>query len=337
MTMKNFNLIKKAFAILSPKSTVLPILECVLVKDDTLTITDLNTTIVFKGVGINLDFVQYGKDFIKACGFIENPIFTKNGDKLNISGNEETFTYRIQDVGDFPKIEASDSVFAGNFSAKDGLLIQRALSVVGRDELRPALCTVAVKDGFIMATDGHCAIYEKSDFAYSKQILIGKKSARLMGIFTNSEFTLSLSETRIKIENQDVIIIQRIDDNRFPDLLGILPKEQPIEMTVDKKEFMAALKKAQSCSSTFTRAVILGVNGRLMVSSEDNIHDRAYKRQISCGHIGENIEIGLNVNMLMNIIGTVKAHELKFNISAVDKPVVINGNALQMPINLNNY
>lgn len=336
--MKNLTLIKKAVNIIKPGSTVLPILGCVLVMDDNLTITDLNTSIIFKSVGIPLNFVQDAKEFVATCGFISNPVFEKANGKLTVSGNDgEVFTYRSEDEMSFPKIEAKDVEPIGTLSVKDCGLIKRALTVVGRDELRPAMCCVAVKAGFVMATDAHCAIFERTEFANTSQVLIGKKAARLMGLFTKSEFKLSASETHLLFENEHVKIIQRVDDNKFPDLLAILPTFCPIEMSVDRSEFVDALKKAGTCANHTTRAVTLGINSRLTISSEDIVDDKAYKRQISCKHTGENITIALNARMLLNIISTITTTEIKFGIIAPNRTVLINESAIQMPVILNQH
>lgn len=332
--MKNFDYIKKAFSVLKPKSTILPILECVCVLDNRLMITDLNTSIIFKDVDLAINFVQNGTDFIKACGFIANPKFEVNGQKLTISSDDETFTFSGEDTDNFPKIQYDGVVAVGKIGAKDCKLIQRALSVISRDELRPALCMVAVKDGYIMASDGHSAIFEKSEFANSKTILVGKKCAKLLDIFEDDGFSVSLSETRLVFENDIAIIVQRVDDNHFPDLMAIVPKECPISVSVAKKEFYATLKKALLCAPSMMYTVVFNVNGRLTISSEDHTYGMAYKRQISCEHTGDNIKVGFNAKMLLNLISTIKTKEINLNLTESSRACVINKNSLLMPVNI---
>lgn len=332
--MKNLIQIKKAASILKPKSTVLPIIECVLIMGNRLTITDLNTSIIFKDIGIDFDFVQDAKEFINVHTFINNPILKKDGEKLSVTGNDESLTYRCEDIGNFPKITFDDVVSIGTLGANDCSRIKRALTVISKDELRPAMCAVAIKDGYIMATDAHSAIFEKSDFAYSKQILIGKKCADLMSIWSKSGYAVSLSDSRLVLENEDVIIIQRIDDNNFPDLLAILPKESPIEMIAEKKDIEIAVKKALSCASSINNIIVFNVNGQLSLSSEDTMRDRSYKRQMSCTHTGENIEIGFNAKMLLKLIDTIKVPELILKMTSSNKLCIINDSSLLMPVML---
>jgi len=335
--MKNLTQIKKAYSIIKPKSTVLPILECVLVMNDQLTITDLNTSVIFKNIGIGLNFVQDAKEFINVCGFVGNPVFKQDGPKLCVDTETESYSYRFEPIDNFPKIVFDGVNYIGKLNKEDCERIRRAVTVISKDELRPAMCAVCIKDGFIMATDAHSAIFERSDFTYSQQILIGKKSADLMALFPNGGYRISVSASRLVIENDDMIIIQRVDDNKFPDLLSIVPKEQPIEMKVDKNELKIAVKKALSCAGSAMHAVVFNVNSRLTLSSEDLMYDRAYKRQMSCNHTGADIEIGFNARMILKLIDSIKTPELSFKMTNASSCCVINENALQMPVMLNKY
>jgi DNA polymerase-3 subunit beta len=335
--MKKINTIKKAFSALAPKSSVLPILECVLVIGNRLIITDLNTSVIVKDIDIPLDFVLEGKDFIKACGYVDNAKFEKKEQRITISNEDESFTFYSENVGDFPKVEYPDAISVGKLPASDVAHIMRASTVISKDELRPAMMCVAIKDGYIMGTDAHSAIYEKSEFGCSKPILLGKKAVKLVGLFPKSDWVVLLSDQKVVLENDDIIIIQRVDDNRFPDLMAVIPKELSIGMTVNKTDFKSAVTRALLCAPKTLYSVTLEVNSRLTVSSEDVMTNNAYKRQLSCKHTGDTITVPLNGRMLLNLINGIKADELTFGMYNQDRCVVINGSSLLMPVKSNNY
>jgi DNA polymerase-3 subunit beta len=194
---------------------------------------------------------------------------------------------------------------------------------------------VAITNGHIMGTDAHCAIFEKADFACSKQILIGKKCAKLMALGSN--FSVSISETHLVLENSDMIIVQRMDDNRYPDLLAVVPKQPAIEMTVAKKDLEATVKRADVCANPYTRMIVFEVNGRLTISANNLDFDTSYKRQISCEHSGDDLKIGLNSRFLLNLIKTIKSPEITFSFTENTKAFLINKSALQMPVALNQF
>jgi DNA polymerase-3 subunit beta len=165
-----------------------------------------------------------------------------------------------------------------------------------------------------------------------KCVICARKAVKLLALFSEGDWAVSLSDQKVVFENDDIVIIQRIEEYKFPDLMAVVPKEIPILATVNKKAFQTTIIKALICAPRINCDVLLDINSRLTLSSEDDMTNNAYTRQLSCQHTGPDIKVALNGRMLFNLIKNIKSEELVFGMKNADGAVTINGSTLVMPI-----
>ena len=110
-------------------------------------------------------------------------------------------------------------------------------------------------------------------------------------------------------------MICRLIDERFPDYENVIPTENPNRMNIDRQELLSSLRRIAIYANKTTHQVRLKLTGsELMISAEDLDFSNEANERLSCDHDGEDIEIGFNVNYLLDALGAVDGDEVTLSV-----------------------
>lgn len=275
-------------------------------------------------------------------------IISDNG-RYKLSGENAT---------DFPKVPSVSNDFSAEI-ASDVLAraVNNTIFATSNDELRPAMTGVYVnlgdKNTTFVATDGHRLVrYRRADVKSDNgsTIIIPRKALNLLKATLPSESTpvnldFNLSNAFFKFNN--IKMICRLIDERFPDFENVIPGNNTIKMTISRTEFLGALKRISIYANKTTHQVRIKITGsELQISAEDLDFSNEANERLSCEHDGEDIEIGFNAKFLVEMLSNLDAEQIRLNMSAPNKAGVIipaekdkNEDILMlvMPVMLNQY
>ncbi len=323
-------------------------LESVKIENNSLTVTDLSTTLIIKNIGIEGAFSVDAKQYLNVMGLCENFTASVIENKVYFESGKDIFSYPAGDINDFPNQPGATKFESiGMLNSADLNKITTAAKFVGSDDLRPAMLNVAITKGLIAATDAHKMFFEKSELhTLEHDVLINKKTCKLLDLF-NSEVDLleylpnNDSEDYkytdagyLKFECEAFTIIQRGIDERYPDILAVIPEQQPNSCTVDKKLFSEGLKKALTCANKVTSKVKFHINGALAISANDIDFETEFNTTIAAKNTGETIDIGFNGKFVQSVLSEIDNSEITFTMSAPNRAAIFNGNILLMPVML---
>ncbi len=346
--MKN-STIKTAINTVIAKSFI----ESIKIENNNLFVTDLSTTLIIKNIGLDGAFCVDAKQYLNVLGLCDNFTASVIDTKVYFESGKDIFSYPTGDINDFPH-QPGETRFNGIGSINEADLnrITTAAKFISTDDLRPAMCNVAITKGLIAGTDAHKLFFEKSDLqTIEHDILINKKTCKLLDLFNTPAELLEylpnkdsedfrgtyLDAGYIKFDCEDFTIIQRGVNERYPDILAIIPESQPNSCTVDKKQLNDSLKKALTCANKVTNQVKFHINGALAISSEDIDLCTEYSTSIPAKNTGETIDIGFNGKFVQSVLSEIDSDQITFTMSAPNRAAIFNGNILLMPVMLGSY
>jgi DNA polymerase III subunit beta len=319
-------------------NTVLPILEDFLfdVKGNKLTVsaTDLETSISTTfDVNASEDFkiAIPAKILLNILKELAEQPLTITFDELSfgVEITSENGKYRLtgENGDDFPKIPPSEDVKLVAMSAQVlAKGISKTLFAVSNDELRPAMNGVFVQlneNGItFVATDAHKLVkFNRKDVLSEEAtsfILPKKALHQLKGIVPNSDMEIQLSFNKdnafFVIDN--VYLVCRLIDQRFPDYNNVIPKENPNLLSISRSQLLGTLRRTTIFSNKTTNQVVLRMSGNVLtVYAQDLDFSNEASEHISCEYNGEDMEIGFNSRFLIEMLNTIDGTDIRLEMS----------------------
>lgn len=305
--------IKKAHSLLKCNSIV-SVSDYFKLENGDLTVSDLETFAIFKTAH-------------KETGLINRDIYIKTG-IVNVSGEA------LQDYPLLPS-DFKNETKLGIISRDDLDKMMTAVSYTGKDDLRPVFSQVYVSETEISGTDAHRLFWDKSSGELTGEVLFNKASIMILNE-TNETVNISRCGNWIKAKTESITVIFRECEGQFPKYQNVIPKDNPIKLTVNKKLLMETIKTAVVFGNKSTHLVRFNCReGVVTVSSEDLDFKTEFSKEIEA-KINSEIEIGFNGNLLLEVLKTVDSEKAIIEMSAPNRAAIINGNRLLMPVMLNN-
>ncbi|MCX8019766.1 MAG: DNA polymerase III subunit beta [Chitinophagaceae bacterium] len=348
-------------------NTVLPILEDFLfeIQGNKLTVlaSDLETTV---RVELDVEATDKGKICIPAKiltdtlkNLPEQPVTFSIDGNLGIEITTDNGKYKItgENPDSFPKEPVQDN--SSSFELTSSQLIKaiaKTLFATSTDELRPAMNGVFFelekKSIQFVATDAHRLVCyklnqvktpEKASFVVPRKPLQLLKSA-----LPDSEdsVTLSYSDSHLFVKHDNVQLSCRLIDARFPDYKVVIPQDNPYVLTLNKHDFISALKRVSIYSNKTTHQVVLNISGsELHLTAQDPDFSFEGDERMSCQYNGADMQIGFNARFLIEMLGAVEGEEFSLELSTPTRAGIISETSedkkeelllLIMPLMINN-
>ena len=348
---------------------VVPILENFLFEIEngilTVTASDLQTSMITE---IEVESKESGSIAVPAKILIETlrnlpeqPVtFTIDEETYSVELSSDVGRYKLsgENATDFPKVPTVCDDFSVDITS--GVLstaVNNTIFATSSDELRPAMTGVYVNlnesSTTFVATDGHRLIrYRRVDVASENgnAIIIPRKALNLL------KSTLPVEDTNVSVEFNvsnaffrfnNIRMICRLIDERFPDYENVIPIDNEIKMIIDKDDFLGSLKRIAIYANKTTHQVRLKITGsELQISAEDLDFSNEANERLSCEHDGDDIEIGFNARFLIEILSHIESDKVEMQLSAPNRaglllPAEKDDNEdvlmLVMPVMLSNY
>jgi DNA polymerase-3 subunit beta len=319
-------------------NTVLPILEDFLfeINDGKLTVsaTDLETSIsatLEVNATDNFKIAIPAKILLSTLKELAEQPITISFDELSYGVELTTDNGKYKLTGengdDFPKIPLAENVKEVELPAQ--LLhrgISKTLFATSNDELRPAMNGVFVQlneEGITFAaTDAHKLVKltrkDVTSAEPSSFILPKKALNQLKGILPNNDTKVQLSYNKDNafFVFDNIYLVCRLIDQRYPDYNNVIPKENPNLLVISRDELLGTLRRTIIFSNKTTNQVVLRLEGNtLTVYAQDLDFSNEASEQLVCEYNGEDMEIGFNSRFLIEMLATIDSAEVKLEMS----------------------
>ncbi len=339
--------LQKISGVLSSSST-LPILEDFLfeLKDKQLKITasDLETTIsvelktdMSENPGVVAIPAKMLLDIMKT--FPELPVtIAVNMDNLGVEliagdGKYKLVGHRSDEFPQVPSMEDTNKL-----SLNASLLVNafnKTLFATGSDELRPVmsgvLCEITEDNLTFVATDAHKLVrYRRADIhpkTNASFILPKKPLNHLKNIMPDEddvEVSLEYNDTNARMIFDDITLICRLIDGKYPNYEAVIPTKNPFKLTIDRKILLNALRRVAIFGSKSTHQIRFKISGKeLVLKAEDLDFSSEAKERLTCSYEGDDIEIGFNSRFMQDMLNSLETENVVLEMSAPNRAGIL--------------
>lgn len=339
--------LQKISGVLSSSST-LPILEDFLFEltEEQLVITasDLETTI---SVSLKTDkAVDPGKVAIPAKilleimkTFPEMPVtISVNTENMSVELFAGDGKYKLagHHSDEFPQIPVLENTNSINLNG--ALLVNafnKTLFATGNDELRPVmsgvLCEIKEDHLTFVATDAHKLVrYRRRDIKTGLNVsfIMPKKPLNhLKNIMPGNEdleVKMEFNDTNASLIFDDIQLICRLIDGKYPNYEAVIPTLNPLKLTIDRKNLLTALRRVAIFGSKSTHQIRFKISGKeLVLTAEDIDFSSEAKERLTCSYEGEDLEIGFNSKFMQDMLSSLDNDQIVIEMSAANRAGII--------------
>lgn len=331
----------------------LPILSYVLIRlqggEMTLTGTDLEIEIVAKIKKVdNADFeltlpARKLFDICRALPTGAEVIIKKESEKAIIKSGKIRFALMTVAVNDFPYIQASQWEQALTISqGKIKSLFEQTHFCMAQQDVRyylnGLLLELIDKKLRAVATDGHrMAISEISldkNVKGEKQVIVPRKGVQeIMRLLDNSDelIEMQLGVNHLCVKTNDFVFTSKLIDGRYPDYTKVVPHAESKQLKLPRESFRETLSRVAILSSEKYRGVRLSLGNKMLQVTAHNPEQEEAQEEISADYMGEGLEIGFNVNYMMDAITALQSEFVNFGLNDPNSSCVLSSPDTRYP------
>ncbi len=254
--------------------------------------------------------------------------------KAEIKANKSKFSLQTLPSVDFPKL-SNQLIEPRRFALKQGNLkkllssVQYAMAQQDvRYYLNGVLLIIEGNSLKAVATDGHRLAYDQTEISgsYSRQeIILPRKAVIEMNKLlaeSDAEIEIEFSTQQVKIEFSGVTLISKVIDGKFPDYERVIPKYSN-HLEIDRVQVQQALQRAAILSNEKFRGVRFVLTEKKLTIISSNSEQEEAQEEIETNYHGEALDIGFNVNYLMDGLNNIQGDSAIFSFGDPNSSILI--------------
>lgn len=323
-----------------PSKSTMSILENFLlqVSDDKLTIigsdvdTTISATIDVTDVEGSVSIALSGKILMETLKeFSDQPLsFNINTDNYGVEFRTNSGIYNLvgKSGDDYPQMKQLDAVHESHVVPSSILLsgIVKTSFAAATEEVRPTMTGIyhlfSEDNITFYATDAHKLVRlsnmsVKSDHV-SSFILPRKAFSLLRNVLAaeNEDVVVSFDKQNIIYQMPNYTLISRQIEGNFPNCSGVIPKNNNIEVIIDRQIFANAIRRIAAFTNQGTNLIKLSItSGNINLSAQDIDFNTSANDNIPCQYEGEPISIGFKAALLSDILAGITSTEVRLLLS----------------------
>lgn len=248
-----------------------------------------------------------------------------SGEKLSVRSGRSKFTLMTLPAAEFPTVEdinAAQSVRVEQ--ATLARLLDKTHFAMAQQDVRYYLNGLLLETGQkhlrAVATDGHrlslCQVELDGKKQPEQQVIVPRKGVmELQRLLTGEgEVTLELGSNHIRIQLDGIRFTSKLIDGRFPEYERVIPEDTGNQLTADRVSFRGALQRTAILSNEKYRGIRLIIRDSGVVLQAHNPEQEEAEEELEVSYGGDDIEIGFNVNYLLDALGAIESEEVTLSV-----------------------
>ena len=191
--------------------------------------------------------------------------------------------------------------------------------------IEPSELKIVATDSFRLAEATISGKQVKNTFEKGVQITIPLKAAQELSrvIDEKEKISFSSNETQALFESENLELVTRVIEGKFPDYQAIVPKDTETEVVVDREDLINGLKLAGSFSGKNSEVSLKIKDKRTLEisASDSNIGRNKYIIPVKAN--GPDVEIAFNWQYLLDGIKNESSKEIVLGINGEERPTMI--------------
>ena len=330
------------------RKSTLPILGNVLFdvseQSLTLTATDLELEMVsfaeIENLAENGKITIPARKLLDICkGLPEGAMITfeTDGEAIKITSNRSKYSLSTLPAHDFPNIEEWKGDVEFKLKKSDLLrLIESTHFSMANQDVRYYLNGMSIEtegqEIRSVATDGHrlaiCKISNEQLNLPNRQVIVPRKAIleiiRLLAP-VDDDVQVYLGSNHIRIIDNEFSFTSKLVDGRFPDYRRVLPRNGDKVLLTSKDDLRQLLSRASILSNEKFKGVRLNFSKNDLKITANNPEQEQAEEILEIDFPYEEVEIGFNVNYVLDVLNAIKDVNVKFTLSDANSSVVIEG------------
>ena len=339
-------IIAKREAILSPLQAVIgvverkqtmPILANVLLSAKggklSITATDLEVELVATSeveVQRGGEITLPGRKLLDICRALPEATditLTLEGERMLVRAKRSRFTLSTLPAAEFPTVEEINAEQTLQLQQKDfkRLLDKTHFSMAQQDVryyLNGLLLETSAKMLRAVATDGHrlalCEIELPAGAKPGQQVIVPRKGVlELQRILGNEdrELAVSIGSNHLRAQIGEIRFTSKLIDGRFPEYSRVIPSNPRLIVGSVREDLRHALQRAAILSNEKYRGIRFAIKPNALVIQAHNPEQEEAEEEVEVTYDGEELEIGFNVNYLLDALAAVEGNEVQVGLS----------------------
>ncbi len=331
------------------KRSTLAILSNVLLeaKDTNLKITATDLDLIFIQNISNIEISEEGET-TTSCSIMYDIVRKFNNEKkinfnlvsenkINLESDKSSFNLNCLKASEFPVTESNfrENEFILN-SKKLLKLLSKCKFSVSNDETRHYLSGIFLhltdnedkKFLTAVATDSHRMAISKSllseDIKFEPIILPKKTIYQLCSLLDDYDGDVKISnvKSKIKFEFNNVILMSKLIDGKFPNYFQVIPKDNQKKLEIDLKPFLTSVDRVASVSLDKKDGLRMNLAKNNLNLSVNNSNSGDGKESLMVKFDHE-LEISFNPRYLIDVASNMDGNKIEIYLKESGSPALI--------------
>ena len=275
-------------------------------------------------------------DIFRALPEKTNITLSTEGERVSVRGGRSRFTLSTLPAAEFPLVEEINAqhtlvLAQGEFRR----LIDKTHFSMAQQDVRYYLNGLLLEtDGKSLravATDGHrlalCEMELTGKAKTNQQVIVPRKGVlelqRILG--TEGSIELAVGTNDIRCQIGEIRFTSKLIDGRFPEYGRVIPASPPRTVEADRETLRQALQRTAILSNEKYRGIRLTARPDLLMLQAHNPEQEEAEDQVEVSYKGEEVEIGFNVNYLLDALGAIEGDKVEIGLTDSNSSCLIHG------------
>lgn len=290
-------------------------------------------------------------DIFKALPEKTSVTLSTDGERVSLRAGRSRFTLSTLPAAEFPLVDdinAQQTVEVGQ--AEFRRLIDKTHFSMAQQDVRYYLNGMLLEtDGKMLravATDGHrlalCETELNARAKTTQQVIVPRKGVLELQRILGAEGTIELAvgTNHVRAQIGEIRFTSKLIDGRFPEYGRVIPANPTKMVEADRETLRQALQRTAILSNEKYRGVRLTVRPDLLLIQAHNPEQEEAEDQIEVAFKGEEVEIGFNVNYLLDALAAIDTDKVEIGLTdsnsscLIRAPGTANTKYVVMPMRL---
>ncbi|HET9747783.1 MAG TPA: DNA polymerase III subunit beta [Casimicrobiaceae bacterium] len=247
-----------------------------------------------------------------------------SGSKMTVKAGRSRFNLQTLAASDYPRISVGpDQLQSITLPQRDfRSLLKLAEFAMAQQDIRYYLngMLVVVDNGAlqVVATDGHrlswASLAIEGEHPHAEVILPRKTVLELSKLLEDSDapITIDILANQARFRFGNVELVSKVVDGKFPDYNRVIPTGHGKRIEIDRLTLLSALQRAAILSNEKFRGVRLVLGDNQLKILCTNSEQEEAEEELPVGYAGEGLDIGFNINYLLDVLSTVTSEKVYF-------------------------
>ena len=273
-------------------------------------------------------------DIFRALPEKASVTLSTEGERMSVKAGRSRFTLSTLPAAEFPLVEEINAqqtltLAQGEFRR----LIDKTHFSMAQQDVRYYLNGLLLEtEGSSLravATDGHrlalCEMPLEGKAKTNQQVIVPRKGVlelqRILG--TEGTIELAIGTNHVRGQIGAIRFTSKLIDGRFPEYGRVIPANPARKVEADRELLRQALQRTAILSNEKYRGIRLTARPDLLVIQAHNPEQEEAEDQVEVTYQGEEVEIGFNVNYLLDALAAIDGAEVEVGLTDANSSCLV--------------